>query len=405
MQKKRVRISLTVVRGLPQGGSAWDDTLRGFVVRRQIDLPVFYAIYRCRGRQKWYALGKFGAMTPELARREAAKVLALAAQGRDPAAERDAERNQMTVEMLCQQYVSEATEGRLLRRGKPKKSIKDDAARCRNHVVPLIGRLHVSAVTRMDVERLLHSIAGGRTAKVRDGAPVPLGGRGVASRTLAMLSGIFSYARKLGIRDDNPCQFVESFQAQRRTRRLSDIEYAKLGAALQEHDAIVKFLALTGWRSGEARELTWAEVDISRRIVNLRDTKTGPSTRILSAQAVAVLQMQPRFLHSDLVFPGFGYKTATCGLFSVEAAFRRVRQEAGLPSDITPHTLRHSFGSTAGDVGLSQFIIAALLGHKVPGVTSGYVHLSDPALILAADTIGTRISMLMDAGVVAEAAD
>ena len=52
---------------------------------------------------------------------------------------------------------------------------------------------------------------------------------------------------------------------------------------------------------------------------------------------------------------------------------------------VTPHTLRHTFGSVAGDLGFSELTIAAFPRHAARGVTQGYVHI-DEALTLA----GTR---------------
>jgi integrase len=303
----------------------------------------------------------------------------------------------MTVADLCARYVADGRAGKVLRRGKPKKSIEDDAARIKNHVVPLIGRLPVADVTRMDIERLLHAVAEGRTGKVRDGLPVPRGGKGVATRSVAMLGGIFSFGRKLGVLETNPCQFVETFAVQRRNRRLDDAEYAQLASALRPYDAIIRFLCLTGWRSGEARELRWEDCDLPRRVAHLVDSKTGPCDRVLPSAAIELLKSQPRFLHSALVFPG------TRNLINIEALMRRLRRDAGLPRDITAHVLRHSFASEAADAGLSQFTIGALMGHSVPGITATYVHLSDPALRLASDTVADRIAALMD-GTVTEVA-
>src|SRR5665213_2353793 len=45
---------------------------------------------------------------------------------------------------------------------------------------------------------------------------------------------------------------------------------------------------------------------------------------------------------------------------------------------VTPHTLRHTFGSVAGDLGFSELTIAALLGHAARSVTQGYVHIDEP---------------------------
>ena len=61
----------------------------------------------------------------------------------------------------------------------------------------------------------------------------------------------------------------------------------------------------------------------------------------------------------------------------------RIIKLGGLPADITPHTLRHSFASLAGDLGYSESTIAALVGHKRHTTTSRYVHTADTVLLAA----------------------
>src|SRR5438105_13891997 len=67
----------------------------------------------------------------------------------------------------------------------------------------------------------------------------------------------------------------------------------------------------------------------------------------------------------------------------------------GLPADITPHVLRHSFASLAGDIGYSEPTIAALVGHKGHSITSRYVHSADAVLLAAADAVANQTSKLM----------
>ena len=43
---------------------------------------------------------------------------------------------------------------------------------------------------------------------------------------------------------------------------------------------------------------------------------------------------------------------------------------AGLPDDVTLHTLRHSVASLAADLGYGDAAIAALIGHARGGVTT-----------------------------------
>ena len=61
------------------------------------------------------------------------------------------------------------------------------------------------------------------------------------------------------------------------------------------------------------------------------------------------------------------------------AASRR----AGLPRAITPHRLRHAFGSNATDAGCGIDVLADLLGHASVSSSQVYLH-PDPARLRAA---------------------
>ena len=74
--------------------------------------------------------------------------------------------------------------------------------------------------------------------------------------------------------------------------------------------------------------------------------------------------------------------------------WRRLVKRAELP-DVTPHTLRHSFASVAGDLGYTENTIAAMLGHAAGSVTSRYVHHLDAVLIAAADRVARTIHRYM----------
>ncbi len=60
---------------------------------------------------------------------------------------------------------------------------------------------------------------------------------------------------------------------------------------------------------------------------------------------------------------------------------------AGLPDEVTLHTLRHSFASLAADLGYGDAAIAALIGHARGGVTARYTHRSDKVLLKVADEV------------------
>jgi integrase len=79
----------------------------------------------------------------------------------------------------------------------------------------------------------------------------------------------------------------------------------------------------------------------------------------------------------------------------VVRVLQRICRRAKL-SGVTPHTLRHTFASVAGDLGFSELTIAGLLGHAPRGVTQDYVHL-DAALVVAAEQVSAEIAQALDA--------
>jgi integrase len=416
------RIGLRQVRSLAPAETVWDAAVPGFGARRQNGSAVAYVLkYRtAEGRQRWHTIGRHGApWTPETARSEAKRLLGSVADGTDPAAVKQTKRKAATVSELCDLYLTDAQAGRLLTRRQTSKKLSTlatDQGRIVRHIKPLIGHLSVAAVTRLDVEAFMHDVATGKTAgktktaKKRGLAHVR-GGKGTASRTVGLLGAIFTYSVRHRMRLDNPVHGVVRFADGKRERRLSDDEYQDLGTALRNSEAAgiwpaavaaTRFLALTGWRSGEALGLRWDELDLARRTAKLADTKTGPSIRPLPHAAIHVLR-ELTVRSNDLVFAA----TRGAGRMSgFPKLWARIAKFGVLPQDVTPNTMRHSFCSLAADLGYSESTIGALVGHKGHTITSRYIHAADAVLLAAADAVADRTAALMGeekaAGVVVE---
>jgi integrase len=408
--RRRKRIGLRDIAGLGLNQTIWDNDVSCFGARRQKSNSVSYVVFyrTAENRQRLHTIGRHGApWTPETARKEAKRLLGSVASGRDPAADKKQMRHAESVSALCDLYFADAEAGRILTRRKhPKKpsTIITDRSRAERHIKPLLGLRSVASITRSDVVSFMHSVAEGKTAiraktGKKRGLAIVRGGRGAATRTVGLLGSIFSYAVRSGLRADNPVRGVERFADGQRLRRVSDKEYALIGEAIRNATAqalwppavaAAYFLVITGWRTGEVIGLTWREIDLTRRTAILGDTKTGQSLRPLSHAACDILKDRDRGSH--LVFPATRGDALMTGFPKIWA---RMAAGVGIPRDVTPHVLRHSFASLANDLGYSEPTIATLIGHKGRSITSRYIHSADTVLLVAADTIAKRTLCLM----------
>jgi integrase len=315
----------------------------------------------------------------------------------------------MTMADLCDRYLADAGAGRLLtrlRQTKKPSTLRTDRSRVEAHIRPLLGAMPVTTITREEVGRMMQSIIEGTTRKrTKLDRPHAVsnirGGRGAASRTTGLLGAIMTYAVRLGLRTDNPVHGVMRPADGRRERRLRVEEYAALGDGLlaaEDDDevwgpglAAIRLMVLTGWRRGEVLGLRWSEVDLARRTANLADTKTGSSIRPLAEAVCTILREIPRT--GEMVFPAPSGDVPMAGFRRVWV--RIVHRIAGLPKDVTPHVLRHSYASLAADLGLADATIRALLGHRGQTITRRYIHSADAALLVAADAVAVRTVELM----------
>lgn len=426
----RMNLTAKAVAGLEPADTdkiIWDEKLRGFGVRVFPSGTRKWLIqYRNNnGQTRRLALGAFPKLTAEKAREAAMKHFAAIIDGADPSWQKQAHREALTVSEMCDAYMQACEDGLVVsRRREPKKplTIYTDRGRIERHVKPLLGRLKADDVVRADIERFKAGVVTGKTAvdakTGKRGRAIVTGGRGAATRALGLLGAIFEWGIAQGYVTTNPVRGVKRFKDGQRKTLLTADQYRALGSALDAlaakrtknghlaHHAYglaaIRFIALSGARKGEIIALRWEELDVAGKCLRLADSKSGESVRPLGAAAMGVATSLERI--SDHVFAAGPKRQGYQGLPRLWELVQAKARPEGLADDdagpldgVTLHGLRHSFAGTADLQDCSLPTIAAMIGHTLAGVTSGYVlKRLDGPLIAAADRVSGHIAAMMD---------
>ena len=270
----------------------------------------------------------------------------------------------------------------------------------RLHLLPEFGTKRARDLTKGDVAQF-HRKIGTRTPSA-------------ANRVLTLLSGLFSWAAKMGAIPEglNPTKGITKYREEGRERYLTVEELGRLGEALREGETVgipwhvdetrptakhatrpenrrvkispaataaIRLLLFTGCRLREILHLQWAEVDFDRGMLFLADSKTGRKAVVLSSAAIAVLEAIPRM--GRYVVPGTSLFRPRHDL---QKPWATIKKRAGLVG-VRLHDLRHSFAAVGAGNGLGLPVIGKLLGHRNVETTARYAHVDASPLRMAAN--------------------
>lgn len=389
----------------------WDAELKGFGLRIEPSgVKSFIVRYRAGagGRtapKRFLSIGRYGALTPDEARKKAKEVLGAAVRGDDPAADRNKRRKALTISEISERFLAEHVQPK-------RKPTTAELYRhvLEKHILPELGRRKAEEIAKADVTRLHH--------KLRS---TPF----IANRAIAVLGSMFSWASEEGLvpEEFNPTARIEKYKEDKRERFLSSEELERIGEALREAETIgipwepnlgkpqakhapkannrrvkfgkevvaaIRLLLLTGARLREILHLRWEYVDFERGLLLLPDSKTGRKTIILNAPALSILEGLEKV--SPLVIPGEVPGKPRADLKRPWAA---VSARAGL-AGVRLHDLRHTHASFGAGSGMGLPIIGKLLGHTQAATTARYAHLDADPLRKASDRIGGAIAAALD---------
>ncbi len=232
--------------------------------------------------------------------------------------------------------------------------------------------------------------------RLRDGVT-----RGTVNRQRATLSTIFSWAIKQDppmFGGENPVARVKKCpENPARERYLTPDEAAKLLDKMDDRFRILLLAALhTGARRGELLKVTWADLDLERRLITFRDTKNGSARTVpLSVTLTTAFKTLPRPIAGGPVFRTSDGAPLEPTMF--RKAFEAAIKAAKL-GDFRWHDLRHSAASFMVQAGVSLATVRAWLGHKSYGMTLRYAALAPDHLRDGADVMDRLASKAVDPG-------
>jgi len=366
------------------GAIVADEEVRGFVVRKLSTGAVTYGFrYRDKttGKQRWIGLGLHGSITPDQARILAKKRAGEVADGRDPAGEQEATREQQANAQVAEANTVNALLDDFMReyvRGPDTLRSANQVERAFNvYVRPRMGTKSIYDLRRSDIKAMLAEIA-------KEHGPV------MADRVLAYVRKAFNWQM---ISDDEFKSPIVRGMArtkpkQRARRRvLNDQEIRDVWVALETADvpacypSFLRFLLLTISRRNEASMMSSDELDRNLWVIPGSRYKTKLDHVVpLSERAAALIGGKPEGCQKNSWFvfsttngkrPFSGFSKAKRALDAEIAALRKSSGRDDMPR-WTLHDLRRTGRSLMSRAKVPADHAERALGHVMGGVRETY---------------------------------
>lgn len=380
-ERDLVKITQALLDGLtpPETGYklVQDSYLPGFGVRiTSKGVKSFILNYRIAGRLRRYTIGRAGDWTVVAARKRASELRRMIDVGIDPMAEKQEAREAPNVRDLFDRYCRDHL---------PKKRTSSqvvDIQMFQKFILPSLGAMKVADLT-FDHCDALHR-------KVSKRTPIQ------ANRVIGLLRKACNLAIRWRWIDRNPAQGIALNPENKRERYLTADELDRLNTAMADHPKqtscdIVRFLILTGCRSGEAMRARWDQFDPDLRVWTkpAATTKQKKLHRVPVSEAVTALLLRRRDLAtSEWVFPSHTGEP----FVTIKKTWASLYEKAEI-EDVRLHDLRHTFASLLVSSGASLPLIGAMLGHTQTNTTARYAHLFDDTLSDAAETVSRLVNV------------
>ncbi len=240
--------------------------------------------------------------------------------------------------------------------------------------------------------KVLNEIQPGDVAEVLK--PIWLTKAETASRVKQRIHAVMAWGWAHGHCQSNPVDVVGHLLPQQpgkavRTQHHPAMPWRDIPEFIQKHlrpgnrpevtRTLLEFIILTACRSGEARGMSWAEVDLRNKVWTIPEErmKAKITHRVpLSPRAIAILEAQ-KGQHETLVFPSVRDRVELSDM-AITSLLRRIKAHSDTPGRVaTAHGFRSSFRDWCSEQGYSRDLAERSLAHTIKDKVEAAYHRTD----------------------------
>lgn len=253
----------------------------------------------------------------------------------------------------------------------------------RLHLKPFFGTTPIAKLSQFDLDRY------NKVRRDEKAKPATI------NRELTVLSHIFTKAEEWKWIDHRPIKVKRLKVEESRLIYLTSEQAESLvtAATHDQNPHIYPFIVIgleTGMRKMEILCMKRADVDTARRVIFIPEAKAGMREQPITTGLAYYLSRYMDSLNDDSVWL-FPCATSTTGhTVAIEKAFRRVVADAGLPTAVCRHTLRHTAITHLVQSGVDLPTVARISGHRTLAMVAKYAHANGEHIQAATDKLERR---------------
>ena len=224
----------------------------------------------------------------------------------------------------------------------------------------------------------------------------------VVNNSIGTLRAVFEEAISTGARFNNPTSRLSRVRVRQkqlelpsREQFLKFVEEIRIAGAGQSKDCanLVRFLAFSGLRVGEARHVTWRDIDFGRAQLHVRGDPEYATKNSETRYVPLIPELEQMLKELRAERPEEAPTAPVMRVFECQNSMTHAAAKIGMKR-ITHHDLRHLFATICIESGVDIPTVSRWLGHKDGGALcmKTYGHLRQDHSFAQAQRVSFRVA-------------